>query len=59
MSPSYNVENKFLLCDTEDSKSKTSWQSAKLALHESAVLSSVLLLPVSIGLNLQEDDAIF
>ena len=48
----------------DDSRSKTSWQSEELVLYDSAVLFSILLLvpqflPVSISLNLQEDDAKF
>ena len=42
--PSCNFEDKFLLYEKRDSRSKTSWQSEELVLHDSAVLFSILLL---------------
>ena len=62
--PSCNFEDKFLLLDTTDSRSKTSWQSEELVLYNSVFfflknpLCSAILL-VSLGFDLQEDDAKF
>ena len=41
--PSNKFENKFLMYYKEDSRSKTSWQSAELVLYYPAVLFSILL----------------
>ena len=38
--PSKKIEDKFLMHDSEDSRSKTSWQSEELVLHNSADLFS-------------------
>ena len=41
--PSYNFEDEFLLHDTKNSRSKTSWQIEESVLNNSAVLFSIPL----------------